>query len=97
MLCVSRQTNYKFNWSNKVLMSVNEAPSTIKMFSKHVKSYFENTSLHGLQYVGEDGRSFIEKIIWIVLFCLGVVLMILFFIPGSLFCINAVKNKDIFV
>ena len=82
MLCVSRQTNYKFNWPYKVLMSVNKPLLSIKMVSKHVKSYFENTSLHGLQYVGEDGRSFIEKILWVVLFCLGVVLMILFFIPG---------------
>ena len=52
------------------------------MFTKHVKSYFQNTSLHGLQYVGEDGRPFIEKVLWMVLFLLGIVLMVIFFVPG---------------
>ena len=51
-------------------------------FTKHVKSYFQNTSLHGLQYVGEDGRNTFEKIIWLFLFFCGVVLMTIFFIPG---------------
>ena len=49
---------------------------------KHVKNFYQNTSLHGLQYVGEDGRPVIEKIIWIVLFFSGILLMITFFIPG---------------
>ena len=52
------------------------------MFTQHVKSYFQNTSLHGLQYVGEDGRPFMEKVLWMILFLLGICLMVIFFIPG---------------
>ena len=52
------------------------------MFTQHVKAYFQNTSLHGLQYVGEDGRPFMEKFFWMILFLLGIVLMVIFFIPG---------------
>ena len=52
------------------------------MFTQHVKAYFQNTSLHGLQYVGEDGRPFMEKVLWMILFLLGIVLMVIFFIPG---------------
>ena len=54
------------------------------MFTQHVKTYFQNTSLHGLQYVGEDGRPFMEKVLWMVLFLLGIVLMVIFFIPGKI-------------
>ena len=52
------------------------------MFTQHVKAYFQNTSLHGLQYVGEDGRPFMEKVLWMILFLLGICLMVIFFIPG---------------
>lgn len=52
------------------------------MFTQHVKTYFQNTSLHGLQYVGEDGRPFMEKVLWMILFLLGIILMVIFFIPG---------------
>ena len=52
------------------------------MFTQHVKAYFQNTSLHGLQYVGEDGRPFMEKVLWMILFLLGIVLMVIFFVPG---------------
>ena len=51
-------------------------------FTQHLKTYFQNTSLHGLQYVGEDGRPFMEKVLWMILFLLGIVLMVIFFIPG---------------
>ena len=62
------------------------------MTTSHLKSYFQNTSLHGLQYVGEDGRPALEKVLWLVLFCLGIALMIIFFIPG-----NTNMNKNILI
>ena len=62
--------------------SVQGSVVTRVMFTQHVKTYFQNTSLHGLQYVGEDGRPFMEKVLWMILFLLGIFLMVIFFIPG---------------
>ena len=62
------------------------------MTTSHLKSYFQSTSLHGLQYVGEEGRPVLEKLLWLVLFCLGIALMIIFFIPG-----NTNMNKNILI
>ena len=53
--------------------------------SNHVKSYFAETSLHGLKYITEEGRHPLERILWIVLFALGVALEISFMVPGTSF------------
>ena len=57
--------------------------------SNHVKSYFAETSLHGLKYITEEGRHPIERILWIVLFAMGVALEISFMIPGNFSLISS--------
>ena len=52
--------------------------------SKYVKSYFAETSLHGLKYITEEDRHPVERILWIILFALGVALEISFMVPGEL-------------
>ena len=52
---------------------------------EHGKSYFAETSLHGLKYITEDDRHPVERILWIFLFFAGVALMITFMIPGHSF------------
>ena len=54
------------------------------MFSltKHIKSYFAETSLHGLKYIGEEGRVTLERLLWIILVSSGVVLAVVFMLPG---------------
>ena len=59
-------------------------------FSHHVESYFSETSLHGLKYITEDGRAVIERLLWIILVCSGMVLAVIFMLPGlvSINCID---------
>ena len=52
--------------------------------SNHGKSYFAETSLHGLKYITEDGRHLVERVLWVVLFFVGVTLMITFMLPGQI-------------
>ena len=52
--------------------------------SNNGKSYFAETSLHGLKYITEDDRHPVERVLWIILFFVGVVLIITFMIPGML-------------
>jgi hypothetical protein len=47
-------------------------------------SLFAETSLHGLKYITEDERHPVERVLWVILFFVGVVLMITFMIPGML-------------
>ena len=51
---------------------------------QHVKSYFSETSLHGLKYITEDDRHTVERILWVILFTVAVALMITFMIPGQI-------------
>ena len=52
-------------------------------FSHHVKAYFSETSLHGLKYITEDGRVILERLLWIILVCSGMVLAVIFMLPGQ--------------
>ena len=52
--------------------------------STHVKSYFAETSLHGLKYITEDGRVVLERLLWILLVSSGLVLAVVFMLPGTL-------------
>ena len=49
---------------------------------EHGKSYFAETSLHGLKYITEDDRHPVERVLWVFLFFVGLALMITFMIPG---------------
>ena len=51
-------------------------------FGQHVRSYFSETSLHGLKYITEDERHIIERIVWVVLFTVSISLMVTFMLPG---------------
>ena len=54
------------------------------MFSltKHIKSYFAETSLHGFKYITEEGRVTLERLLWIILVFSGMVLAVIFMLPG---------------
>ena len=52
------------------------------MLKEHVKKYFGETSLHGLKYIGEDGRHPLERLIWVILCCSGVCLAVFFMHPS---------------
>ena len=54
-----------------------------RMIGKHVKSYFSETSLHGLKYITEDNRPAVERILWTVLCLLGFFLAIFFMEPST--------------
>ena len=43
--------------------------------------YRYSSSLHGLQYITEDGRHWTERILWIFLCLLGFILTIYFLLP----------------
>ena len=62
----------------------NHNKSNMVTLSNHGKSYFAETSLHGLKYITEDDRHPVERVLWVILFFVGVVLMITFMIPGML-------------
>ena len=65
--------------------------------SKHIKSYFAETSLHGLKYITEEGRVTLERLLWIILVCSGVVLAVIFMLPGiTIFQSSIIQSYTIF-
>ena len=60
--------------------------SGMASLSAHVKSYFAETSLHGLKYITEDGRVVLERLLWILLVSSGLVLAVVFMLPGTVEC-----------
>ena len=65
------------------------------------KSYCAETSLHGLKYITEDGRVVLERLLWILLVSSGLVLAVVFMLPGTVGCAtycllcsyNQIKSK----
>ena len=55
---------------------------TMFSLSKYIKSYFAETSLHGLKYITEEGRVTLERLLWVILVCSGIVLAVIFMLPG---------------
>ena len=53
------------------------------MIKDHLKKYFEETSLHGLKYITEDGRHAMERALWVFLCCAGFCLAIYFMKPSK--------------
>ena len=68
-----------FSWGSTIVVVIEMAVAV----SKFVKSYFAETSLHGLKYITEDDRHPVERILWVILFCLGVAMEISFMLPGT--------------
>ena len=62
--------------------------------STHVKSYFAETSLHGLKYITEDGRVVLERLLWILLVSSGLILAVVFMLPGTLTSDYIYPNHD---
>ena len=56
--------------------------------SKYIKSYFAETSLHGLKYITEDGRVIVERLLWIILVSSGLILAVVFMLPGITYFYN---------
>ena len=62
-------------------------------FSQHVKTYFSETSLHGLKYITEEGRVVLERLLWVILVCSGMVLAVVFMLPGHYLVSTFHKSK----
>ena len=45
--------------------------------SPPVMEYMANSSLHGVQYIAEEGRHWTERLLWIFLVILGFVLFVI--------------------
>ncbi|CAG9771852.1 unnamed protein product [Ceutorhynchus assimilis] len=57
----------------KVTTSFNEtAPEVKKTISNQLRKYCENTTLHGLRYVGDTQLSFGERIFWLISFSVAI-------------------------
>lgn len=71
-------------WTRNTIATATALSSTMTVsLLKYVKSYFAETSLHGLKYITEDDRHPLERILWVVLFGMGVALEVSFMIPGA--------------
>ena len=55
------------------------------VLSKYIVKYnfvvFNYSSLHGWKYITEDGRSWIERVLWFILCLCGFILTIYFIVP----------------
>ena len=46
-----------------------------KSMKEHLKKFSSVTTAHGIAYLAEDGRSILERIFWLIVVCIAIVLM----------------------
>lgn len=69
--CVSDDTNTKVM---NLLGIFNEYYGLLKTSVKYqTKEFFDNSTLHGIRYIAEEGRAFFEKFMWFCLVSTGAV------------------------